>query len=66
MNYQTEEFLKFVQQSQENKEPRPLRDHLKEELLRQLVNGEREITDMATNWKTGDVFARFSFKKENG
>ncbi len=64
MNHRTEEFIQFVKRSQEDKTKRPLKEHLAEELLHQLVNGDREITDMATNPKTGDVFARFSFTKE--
>lgn len=64
MNYRTEEFIQFIKRSQENKTNRPLKEHLAEELLRQLVSGDREITDMATDPMTGDVFARFSFTKE--
>ena len=64
MDCKTEEFLEYVRKSAENKEPRPLREHLAEELLRQIVRKEREITDLVTNHKNGDVYARFSFTEE--
>jgi predicted metal-dependent RNase len=64
MNETPADFIEFVEKSRNNTEKRPLRDHLAEEIIRQVVHGEREITDIATETKTGDVYVRFSFKKE--
>lgn len=58
------ELLEFVTRSKADKTVRPLKAHLVEELLKQMVEGEREITGLVTNHKTGDVFVRFSFTKE--
>jgi hypothetical protein len=58
------ELIEFVKTSQSDKTPRPLKVHLVEELIKQLVNGEREITGLITNHKTGDVFVKFSFSAE--
>lgn len=58
------ELMDFVDKAEKNKTQRPLRDHLTEELLRQIMRGEREIGDMATNSATGDVFVRFCFKED--
>lgn len=56
-----QELIDFISKCEKNTEARPLKEHLTEELLRQIMHGEREIGDMATNPKTGDVFVRFSF-----
>ena len=58
------ELIEFVKTSQSAKTPRPLKAHLVEELLKQIVEGEREITGLITNHKTGDVFVKFSFSAE--
>jgi len=58
------ELVEFVKQCESDKTPRPLKVHLVEELIKQLVNGEREITGLITNHKTGDVFVKFSFSAE--
>lgn len=58
------ELIAFVEAEERNKNPKPLRDGLVAELLRQIINGKREITGMATNHGSGDVFVRFSFTKE--
>ncbi len=63
------ELLEFVKKEENNTNPKPLKIVLVAELLRQIARNEREITGMATNQKTGDVFVRFSFtpvdEKEN-
>ena len=59
-----QELLQFVSDSEKKTHPKPLRTHLTEELLRQIMRGEREIADICTNQKTGDVFARFCFTKD--
>lgn len=64
MNELQKELLDFVTKCENNTTTRPLKDHLLEEIIRQLVRGEREIGDMATNHKNGDVFVRFCFTKE--
>jgi hypothetical protein len=58
------ELIEFVKTSQSDKATRPLKAHLVEELLKQIVEGEREITGLITNHKTGDVFVKFSFSAE--
>jgi len=61
------ELLAFVEAEEKNKQPKKLSESLIAELLRQLINGDRNITGMATNQKSGDVFVRFSFReKEQG
>ena len=55
------ELLDFIKKEEQNTNPKPLKESLIAELLRQMVNGVREITGMATNSGTGDVFVRFSF-----
>ena len=57
------ELIDFVTDCENNKTPRPLKEHLTKELLRQIVHGEREIGDIATNDDSGDVFVRFCFTK---
>lgn len=57
------ELLDFVRDSESDKTPRPLKAYLIAELIKQLVNGDREITGLATNHESGDVFVRFSFTK---
>lgn len=42
------ELIEFVKTSQSDKTPRPLKVHLVEELLKQIVEGEREITGLIT------------------
>lgn len=63
------ELLAFVNSCEVNgasgKKPKTLRDVLTEELLRQIMRGEREIGDIATNSETGDVFVRFCFTEGN-
>ena len=58
------ELIAFVEAESKNKQPKKLKESLVAELLRQLIDGDREITGMVTNQKTGDVFVRFSFKQE--
>jgi hypothetical protein len=58
------ELIAFVEAESKNKQPKKLKESLVAELLRQLIDGDREITGMATNQKSGDVFVRFSFKQE--
>ena len=55
------ELIKFVEDSKNNKEQKPLKLHLVESLLEDIVNGDREITGLASDWENGDVFVRFSF-----
>lgn len=55
------ELIAFVEKEERDKSPKPLKVSLVAELMRQIVLNEREITGMATNRKTGDVFVRFSF-----
>ena len=55
------ELIKFVEDSKNNKEQKPLKLHLVESLLEDIVNGDREITGLASDWGNGDVFVRFSF-----
>lgn len=57
------DLIDFVKKSEADKTPRPLKAHLVEEILKQIVNGEREITGLATNHESGDVFVKFSFTK---
>ena len=58
------ELVEFVKQCELDKGKRPLKMHLVEELLRQIIEGQREITGLITNQKNGDVFVKFSFTKE--
>lgn len=58
------ELVEFVKQCESDKATRPLKAHLVEELLKQIVEGDREITGLITNHKTGDVFVKFSFSAE--
>ncbi len=60
------ELLGFVRSCEESKEPRPLKSHLAEELLRQIARGEREITALATRGSSGDVFICFSYTSHDG
>ena len=55
------ELIKFVEDSKNNKEQKPLKLHLVESLLEDIVKGDREITGLASDWGNGDVFVRFSF-----
>lgn len=55
------ELIKFVEDSKNNKEQKPLKLHLVESLLEDIVNGDREITGLTSDWGNGDVFVRFSF-----
>ena len=67
MNFTTDqqrELLKFVSDCENGAERRPLRDHLTAKLFQQILDGDREIGDLATDQKTGDVFVRFCFTKE--
>lgn len=57
------ELVEFVKQCESDKATRPLKAYLIAELIKQLVNGDREITGLATNHESGDVFVRFSFTK---
>lgn len=56
--------VEFIRKCESNDAPRPLKQHLVEELLRQIINGDREITGMATNPKTGEVYVSFGFTTE--
>ena len=56
--------IKFVEDSKKNKEPRPIKLHLAESLLEDIIKGEREITGLVSDWGNGDVFVRFSFTEE--
>ncbi len=58
------ELLEFVKSEEDNKNPKPLKYGLVAEIFKQILHGEREITGLATNHKSGDVFVRFSFTKE--
>lgn len=58
------EFMTKFEEETKNGEKKPLKDHLVYELFRQLVNGDREISALATSEKTGEVFVRFSFKEK--
>lgn len=55
------ELIKFVEDSKNNKEQKPLKLHLVESLLEDIVKGDREIAGLASDWENGDVFVRFSF-----
>ena len=55
------ELIKFVEDSKKNKEQKPLKLHLVESLLEDIVNGDREITGLESDWGNGDVFVKFSF-----
>lgn len=57
------ELIEFCKREEEDKSPKQLNYALIAELLRQLASGNRQITGMLTNHKTGDVFVRFSFKE---
>ena len=59
------ELIEFVSACEKDKSPRPLKRHLVEGIIEQIVRGEREIGDIATNSKTGDVFVRFCFTEGN-
>lgn len=54
----------FVKKFNEDKKPRPLREHLAEALLEQIMKGEREITALITENATGNVYVCFSFTKD--
>lgn len=56
--------IKFVEDSKNNKEQRPLKVHLAESLLEDIVKGDREITGLVSDCGNGDVFVRFSFTEE--
>ena len=58
------ELLNFVKNEKANKNAKPLKKHLIEEILSQICKNEREITGLSTCKKTGDVFVRFSFVKD--
>lgn len=58
------ELLEFVEKEERDTTPKPLKVALVAELLRQIVRNKREITGMATNQRTGDVFVRFSFTRD--
>ena len=55
------ELLEFCKAEENNTEPKPLKEILIAEVLRKIAKGQREITGMATNEETGDVFIRLSF-----
>ena len=59
------ELREFVKQFEDDKRPRPLKEHLAAELLKQIMNGEREIKSLITDYKTGNVFVCFGFTKED-
>lgn len=59
-----EEFLNFIKAEEMNKNPKPLKESLIVEVLKQIVQGDREITGLATDRKNGDVFIRLSFTKK--
>lgn len=59
------DLIKFINDSRNNKEPRPLKSFLVESLLEDIVKGRREITGFASDWENGDVFVRLSFTDEN-
>lgn len=58
------ELLEFVKKEQENKNPKPFKYSLIAEIFKQILDGEREITGLSTDYKTGDVFVRLSFTKD--
>ena len=45
------ELMAFVEAESKNKQPKKLKESLVAELLRQLINGNREMTGMVTNRK---------------
>jgi hypothetical protein len=57
---QQKELLAFCEAEAADKARKPLKLSLAAELLREITLGEREITCMATNQKTGDIFVCFS------
>ena len=58
-----EKLCDFVKKSKEDKSLRPLKDHLVEALLEQIMNGDREISALMTEQPTGNVYVCFSFTK---
>lgn len=56
--------IEFVNDSKNNKVPKKFSISLAEELLKNIVNGDREISGIATDWGSGDVFCIFSFTEE--
>jgi hypothetical protein len=60
---QQKELLAFCEAEAADKARKPLKLSLAAELLREIILGEREITCMATNQKTGDVFVCFSLRE---
>ncbi|WP_306568965.1 hypothetical protein [Faecalispora jeddahensis] len=68
MNYfttdQQRQLLEFIADCENNAGRKPLRVHLTAELFQQVLDGQREIGDIATDHKTGDVYVRFCFTKE--
>lgn len=53
----------FVKQFEADKSPRPLKEHLAEELLKQIMRGEREISALIQDPNNGNIFVCFSFTK---
>ncbi len=67
MNFTTDQqqrLLEFIAGCQNNAERRPLRVHLTAELFQQVMDGKREIGDIATDQRNGDVYIRFCLTKE--
>ncbi len=58
------DLVNFVKESENNHNPRKLKLFLAEALLEDIVKGDREISEIATNRKTGDVFVKFSFTED--
>ncbi len=58
------DLVDFVKESENNHKPREFKFFLVEGLLKDIVNGDREIGGMATNCETGDVFVKFSFTED--
>lgn len=53
------DLLDFIEKCERDENSHPLKFYLLIDLLKDILNGDREIIAMATNQKNGDVFVQF-------
>lgn len=59
-----QDLIDFCEKERNNKQPKKFNYALVSEIFRQIIDGDREITSIATNRKNGDVFIKLSFTKD--